>query len=78
LKELDYCRNRTDSGSANFKRSLHLNEEPLMYQYYLPKGRALPQRNPSNPKYQWVIRAWQRLPLGMTQWLGPAVVRFLA
>ena len=78
LRELDYCRNRSDSGAAQFKRSLHLRETPLAYQYYLPDGHALPQRHPSNHRYQLVIQAWKRLPLRLTQWWGPALVRYLA
>ena len=78
LQEIDYCRSRKDSGTAEFKRRLKFVEEPLGYQYLLPNGRPLPQRNPSNPKYQLVIRAWQRLPLALTQWVGPTVVRYLA
>lgn len=78
LRVLDYCRNRADSGSAQFKRSLHLTERPLAYQYYLPAGQTLPSRNPSNPKYQMAIRIWQRLPTAVTARLGPPLVRYLA
>ena len=78
LKLLDYCRNRSDSGSAHFKRSLHLTETPLAYQFYLPPGSTMPQRHPSNPKYSLVINAWKQLPLRLTQWCGPTLVRYLA
>ena len=30
---------------------------------------------PDNPKYQRLIRAWQRLPVAVTKVIGPAVVR---
>ena len=78
FNEIDFCRSRRDSGSANFKRELRFVEEPLEYQYYLAAGREVPQRNPSNPKYQWIIRAWQRLPVAVTQLVGPSLVRYLA
>ena len=78
LRELDYCRNRVDSGSAHFKRQLHLQEAPLAYQYYLPDGQAIPQRHPSNPKYRAAIALWKQLPLYLTQRLGPPLVRYLA
>ena len=77
-KELDYCRSRTDSGAAAFKRGLRFTEEPLGYQYYLPGHKELPQRNPSNPKYQWAIRAWQSLPAALTERAGPLLVRYFA
>ncbi|MBI3320229.1 MAG: GNAT family N-acetyltransferase [Candidatus Omnitrophica bacterium] len=78
LRELDYCRSRVDSGSAQFKRGLHLREEPLSYQYYLPQGRPLPQRHPSNPTYRLAIAIWKRLPVALTRLLGPTLVRYLA
>ena len=77
-KEFDYCRSRKDSGTAYFKRSLHMVEEPLNYQYFMTNGEPLPQRHPSNPKYQWAIRLWQRLPLTLTELMGPMLVRYLA
>ena len=78
LHELDYCRNRADSGSAAFKRGLRLQEEPLAYQYHMPDGRVLPQRHPSNAKYRLAITLWQQLPLHLTRLLGPSLVRYLA
>lgn len=78
MRELDYCRSRRGSGTAQFKRLLRLEEEPLTYQYYLPRGQVMPRRTPSSARYQWLIRAWQRLPLAMTRWLGPSVVRYFA
>ena len=30
---------------------------------------------PDNPRYQRAIRVWQRLPVGLTKLLGPAIVR---
>ena len=75
---LDFGRNRADSGAAEFKRSLGFTEEPLGYQYYLPTKAPVPQRNPSNPKYQLLIRLWSRLPLVLTQAMGPALVRYFA
>jgi FemAB-related protein (PEP-CTERM system-associated) len=78
FRELDYCRSRKDSGPAEFKRRLKFVEVPLGYQYHLPTGRAVPEHNPSNPKYRLLIQAWQRLPLAMTTVLGPRLVRYLA
>ena len=77
-KEVDYCRSRTDSGAAAFKRGLRFVEEPLGYQYVLPGNKELPQRNPSNPKYQWAIRTWKALPVALTQCVGPSLVRYFA
>jgi hypothetical protein len=38
-------------------------------------GRALPDNNPLNPKFQLLVSAWQRLPFPLTKLIGPIVVR---
>ena len=78
MTEVDYCRSRRDSGTAQFKRMLRLVEQPLGYQYAMANGHEVPQRHPSNPKYQWMIRMWQRLPGAVTRVMGPALIRYLA
>jgi hypothetical protein len=35
----------------------------------------MPNLNPSNPKFDFAIRTWQRLPLRVTTAVGPFVVR---
>lgn len=77
-EELDFCRSRVNSGTAEFKRKLRYQEEPLDYQYYLPNGALLPARSPSNGKYRLAIQAWQRLPLPVANFLGPKLVRYFA
>jgi FemAB-related protein (PEP-CTERM system-associated) len=78
LKELDFCRSRLGSGTADFKRKLRFREEPLDYQYYLPNERLSPTPQVSaRERYGWVIRTWQRMPLWMTQHLGPVVLKYL-
>lgn len=78
FKEFDFCRSRADSGTAQFKRRLHMREEPLAYQYYLPRGQTMPERHPSNAKYRLAIEIWKKLPLALTQRAGPVLVRYLA
>lgn len=78
MQTLDYCRSRAGTGNVDFKRELRMIEEPLGYQYYVPNGNEIPQRNPSNAKYAWLIRTWQRLPVAVTRALGPALVRYVA
>lgn len=78
MVEVDACRSRIGSGPAEFKRRLRMVAEPLGYQYVVRNGHAVPQRNPSNPRYQLAIRLWQRLPMTLTRMLGPSVVRYLA
>jgi FemAB-related protein (PEP-CTERM system-associated) len=77
LAELDFCGSRKASGTAEFKRKLRFTEEPLDYQYYLPGRRSLPSTVPARERFGWAIRTWQRMPLRLTQWLGPVVLKHL-
>jgi hypothetical protein len=40
-------------------------------------GGGPPKINHSNPKYQLLIAAWQRLPLPIANWLGPKLIKHL-
>jgi hypothetical protein len=49
--------------------------EQLNYQVFLVKRKTVPNFSPVNPKFDKAIRLWQKLPLPVTKWLGPHVVR---
>ena len=51
--------------------------QPLYYEYYLVRAQSMPNLSPNNPSYSRAIRLWQRMPLWLTQWLGPRVARYL-
>ena len=47
-----------------------------LYWHYVLRGRRdVPSLNPNNPKYQLAIKAWRRMPLAMTQTVGPLLAR---
>jgi FemAB-related protein (PEP-CTERM system-associated) len=77
LRVFDYGRSKRDSGSFDFKRNWGFAPEPLHYEFVLRRGDAIPQNNPSNPKYQAMIAVWRRLPIGVANALGPYIVRSL-
>lgn len=77
LKVFDYGRSKQGTGSYAFKKNWGFEPRPLHYEYRLYNCDAIPQNNPSNPKYKLLIAAWRRLPLGFANWLGPFVVRNL-
>jgi hypothetical protein len=70
----DFGRSTVDSNTHRFKKQWGAREEPAVWQYYLRNGSADAVR-PDNPRYQRLIRIWQRLPVVLTRWLGPAIVR---
>ena len=77
LKVFDYGRSKQGTGSFSFKKNWGFEPTPLHYEYCLYKRDAVPQNNPSNAKYQLMIKTWRRLPIGLANWLGPMVVRNL-
>ena len=77
LKVFDYGRSKQGTGSYSFKKNWGFEPTPLNYEYCLYKRDAVPQNNPSNAKYQLLIKTWRRMPLSWANWLGPFIVRNL-
>ncbi len=75
-KVFDFGRSKKDSGSYHFKRHWGFTPTPLHYQFSLVRQRAIPDLTPRNPRFAWAIRAWRRMPLRVTQWIGPKVIHF--
>lgn len=77
IRIFDYGRSKVDSGSYSFKKNWGFVPEPLYYQYHLVKAKTLPDISPMNPKYRLFIGAWKRLPVSVTNVLGPVISRNL-
>jgi FemAB-related protein (PEP-CTERM system-associated) len=70
----DFGRSTLEGGTYQFKKQWGAVPEPAVWQYYSRSGEVGDLR-PDNPRYQRLIRIWQRLPLRLTRWLGPHIVR---
>ncbi len=77
LRVFDYGRSKVGTGSYSFKKNWGFEPEPLHYEYVLVKAAAVPDLNPLNPKYRLFINLWKRLPLGVSEMLGPHLVKYL-
>ncbi len=77
LRVFDYGRSKKGTGSYSFKKNWGFAPEPLHYEYWLVKAKAVPDVNPLNPKYRLFIEAWKRLPLALTKLVGPWISRNL-
>lgn len=77
IKIFDYGRSKEGTGSFSFKKNWGFEPEPLYYEYYLVNAKEIPDVNPLNPKYQLMINCWKKLPLQVSQWLGPLVSKYL-
>jgi FemAB-related protein (PEP-CTERM system-associated) len=70
----DFGRSTRDSGPYRFKEQWGAEPLPAVWQYSRRMAGSSPVRR-ENSKYERMIRAWQRLPLGVANWLGPRIVR---
>jgi len=77
LKTFDYGRSKQGTGPYAFKKNWGFEPTPLAYEYRLFTRESVPQHNPSNAKYQLLIRAWRKMPLAMANAIGPHIVRSL-
>jgi len=73
----DFGRSTVDSGTWRFKKQWGAEPVPLYWHYWLRDREDLPQLNPANPKYQAAVAVWRRLPVWMTNRIGPQIVKNL-
>jgi FemAB-related protein (PEP-CTERM system-associated) len=70
----DFGRSTIDGPTFKFKKQWGAEPHPATWQYHLRSGQLSDMR-PENPRYQRMIRLWQKLPVRVTQYLGPSIVR---
>ena len=73
----DFGRSTPNEGTFNFKKQWGAEPVPLVWEYWMADGRALPDLSPKNPKFSIAIRAWQSLPLAVSRVVGPPIVRHI-
>jgi FemAB-related protein (PEP-CTERM system-associated) len=73
----DFGRSKNNSGAYQYKKNWGMQAHSLYYYYYLVNCDVLPDLSPNNPKYRFLIYAWQKLPLALSQWLGPGLAKYL-
>jgi FemAB-related protein (PEP-CTERM system-associated) len=73
----DFGRSKNNSGAYNYKKNWGMQAKPLYYYYYLVNATELPNLSPNNPKYKFFIKLWQKLPLKLSQFLGPFLSKYL-
>jgi len=77
IRVFDFGRSKQGTGSYDFKKNWGFSPQPLHYEYQLYGLDAVPENNPLNPKYQLMIKAWQRMPLWAANLIGPHLVKNL-
>ena len=76
-KVFDFGRSSKDAGTLKFKKQWGGYEKQLYWYYDLPTGRALPGLNPKNKKFQAAISVWKKLPVKLSNLIGPQIVKNL-
>lgn len=75
FKRFHLGRSSVDSGGEFFKKKWNAEAKQLYWQYHLGTLSEIPQLNVNNPKYSLAIKAWRKMPLKFTIWLGPEIAR---
>ena len=70
----DFGRSTVEGSTYRFKKQWGAEPHPAIWQYYVRTGSA-DELRPDNPKYDRLIRIWQRLPVRLTKWIGPRIAR---
>lgn len=73
----DFGQSHVGSGAYNFKRNWGFEPDSIAYQYVLVRDTVAPTWEPSSTRLDLAIEAWKRVPLPLTKWLGPALIRWL-
>jgi FemAB-related protein (PEP-CTERM system-associated) len=68
-------RSSKDSGGEQFKKKWNADAMQLYWHYVLRTRTEIPSLNPNNPKFQVAVNAWRKLPVSVTQLLGPLIAR---
>jgi FemAB-related protein (PEP-CTERM system-associated) len=72
---MDFGRSKKETGPYEFKRRWGIEPRELPYEILLIRGKELPNFSPANPKFQAAISSWKRLPLAITRFVGPHLIR---
>ncbi len=74
-RQFDFGRCTPGSGTCKFKRQWGAQEKPLFWYYALPEGETLPEISPQNKKFEVMVKVWQKMPLFVTNTVGPHIIR---
>jgi FemAB-related protein (PEP-CTERM system-associated) len=71
----DFGRSTPGGGTFKFKEQWGARPISLTWEYWTASPGQLPEMNPTNPKYQWPIQIWKRLPMAVANRVGPLIAR---
>ena len=75
FRYFSFGRSTRGSGTYRFKKQWGAQVHQLYWHYGLVKRGELPMLSPANPKYAMLINIWKRMPVKLTKWMGPRIVK---
>lgn len=73
----DFGRSKTGSGAYDFKRNWGFEPEPLSYAGWTASGAEPRDADPTSTRHAARIALWRKLPLSITNRIGPPIARGL-
>jgi len=77
-RTFDFGRSSVGAGTQQFKEQWGGVGRPLHTEYVLLRADQPPDQGTSNPRMQAAIEIWKRLPLSVSNRIGPVLSRHLA
>ncbi len=74
FRVFDFGRSTPNEGTYQFKRQWGAMDSPFFWEYVMKAGAMLPDNSPKSAKFSLAVAAWQTLPLGLANALGPRIV----
>lgn len=71
FKKFHLGRSTKDSPAVQYKKKWNAVPVQLYWEYIMDDNKPLPELNVDNPKYKILINTWRKLPLKLTQTVGP-------
>jgi len=75
LKQFDFGRCTKDTGTYKFKKQWNPEIKQLHWLYWTPDESNLPSENPNEGKFKHLIAIWKKLPIFITNAVGPYAAR---
>ncbi|MBZ6379998.1 FemAB [Pacificimonas flava] len=77
-RRFDFGRSKIGTGPYSYKKNWGFEPQPMVYEYMLLEGGEVPDLNPNNPKFALMTKTWAKLPLWLSNRLGPLIAKDLA
>lgn len=77
VRHFDFGRSSKDAGTLKFKKQWGAEQKQLYWYYQLQDSQPIPQLNHNNKKLKLLIDTWKKLPLAITNTVGPYIVKNL-